>query len=126
MGSRTYSTSVDIWSIGCIFAEMVTAKPLFPGQSEEDQLSKIFQLLGTPDPKEWPSMKELPEYKDNSFPAYEGTGFDVIFPQLDADGLDLIKKCLHTTLTNVFLLKRQCDMLFSTRCVNKCQEDDRN
>jgi cyclin-dependent kinase len=45
MGSKTYSTSVDIWSIGCIFAEMVTKKPLFPGTSNEDQLQKIFKYL---------------------------------------------------------------------------------
>jgi cyclin-dependent kinase len=45
MGSKTYSTSVDIWSIGCIFAEMVTKKPLFPGTSNEDQLQKIFKYF---------------------------------------------------------------------------------
>lgn len=42
MGSKKYSTSVDIWSVGCIFAELVNKKPLFQGQSEEDQLDKIF------------------------------------------------------------------------------------
>jgi serine/threonine protein kinase len=45
MGSKTYSTSVDIWSTGCIFAEMVTKKPLFPGTSNDDQLLKIFKYL---------------------------------------------------------------------------------
>jgi len=45
MGSKTYSTSVDIWSIGCIFAEMVTKKPLFPGSSDEDELQKIFKYF---------------------------------------------------------------------------------
>lgn len=45
MGSKTYSTSVDLWSIGCIFAEMVTKKPLFPGTSNEDELAKIFKYL---------------------------------------------------------------------------------
>ncbi|KAK0598108.1 hypothetical protein LWI29_031714 [Acer saccharum] len=43
LGSRNYSTSVDVWSIGCIFAEMVNQKPLFPGMSEIDQLHKIFR-----------------------------------------------------------------------------------
>jgi cyclin-dependent kinase len=63
MGSRKYSTSVDIWSVGCIFSEMVTGRPLFPGQSDADQLSKIFEILGTPDLETWPGMKELPEFK---------------------------------------------------------------
>ena len=45
LGSRNYSTSVDVWSIGCIFAEMVNQKPLFPGMSEIDQLHKIFRFF---------------------------------------------------------------------------------
>src|SRR3954470_18060048 len=47
LGSRKYSTSVDIWSVGCIFAEMVNARPLFPGASDADQLVKIFKILGS-------------------------------------------------------------------------------
>ena len=43
MGSRNYSTPVDIWSIGCIFAEMSDGSPLFPGSSEQDQLMRIFR-----------------------------------------------------------------------------------
>ena len=46
MGSRRYSTPVDIWSIGCIFAEMSNGRPLFPGTSESHQLSLIFRALG--------------------------------------------------------------------------------
>jgi len=56
MGSINYSTQVDIWSVGCIFAEMINHAPLFPGQQEEDQLLKIFKAMGTPDPEEWPEM----------------------------------------------------------------------
>jgi cyclin-dependent kinase len=44
MGSKKYSTSVDIWSVGCIFAELVNKKPLFSGASEDDQLDKIFKV----------------------------------------------------------------------------------
>ncbi|KAK4365074.1 hypothetical protein RND71_016432 [Anisodus tanguticus] len=43
LGSRHYSTPVDVWSVGCIFAEMVTQRPLFPGDSEIDELFKIFR-----------------------------------------------------------------------------------
>jgi cyclin-dependent kinase len=45
LGSRHYSTAVDVWSAGCIFAEMATHKPLFPGDSEIDELFKIFRYL---------------------------------------------------------------------------------
>jgi serine/threonine protein kinase len=63
MGSKNYSTSIDIWSVGCIFAEMVLMKPLFQGNSEKDQLKKIFKLLGVPSSESWPGLTELPEYK---------------------------------------------------------------
>ncbi|CAG8715515.1 2897_t:CDS:2, partial [Scutellospora calospora] len=51
MGSRQYSTSIDVWSAGCIFAEMASGRPLFPG------------VLGTPTEETWPRVSQLPEYK---------------------------------------------------------------
>ena len=54
LGSRNYSTSIDMWSIGCILAEMATGRALFPGKSNDDQLLKIFALLGTPNETVWP------------------------------------------------------------------------
>lgn len=51
----SYATSVDIWSTGCIFAEMFRRKPLFCGNSEVDQLGKIFAVIGLPSEEEWPS-----------------------------------------------------------------------
>lgn len=49
LGVHYYSTAIDIWSLACIFAEIVCGKPLFSGDSEIDQLFRIFQTLGTPD-----------------------------------------------------------------------------
>jgi len=63
LGSRTYSTSIDIWSAGCIMAEMFTGKPLFPGTTNEDQLSRIFRVMGTPTERTWPGLSQFPEYK---------------------------------------------------------------
>lgn len=63
LGSKNYSTSVDIWSIGCIMVEMLNQKPLFPGSSEQDQLKKIFKIMGTPDATKWPGIADLPDWK---------------------------------------------------------------
>ena len=49
LGLKQYSTPVDVWSVGCIFAEIVMNRPLFPGDSEIDELFKVFRTLGTPD-----------------------------------------------------------------------------
>lgn len=62
LGNKRYNTSIDIWSAGCIFAEMVMCEPLFPGIDEEDQLLKIFQVLGSPTEDTWPGITRLPRY----------------------------------------------------------------
>lgn len=93
MGSKNYSTSVDIWSIGCIFAEIVNRRPLFAGQNEEDQLMKIFKGRGTPDAEEWPGLKDLPLYKPD-YPQYKGELLSKLVPALDEQGLDLMDKML--------------------------------
>jgi negative regulator of PHO system len=49
LGSRTYSTSIDVWSCGCIFAEMISGVPLFRGRDNADQLLHSMRIIGTPD-----------------------------------------------------------------------------
>ena len=97
LGNKTYGTTVDMWSIGTIFAEMVTGKPLFTGNSENDQLKKIFAIMGTPTENHAPSLRELPEWGvgDNNFENNVPKNFKEIFPNLDAEGLDLIQKFLQ-------------------------------
>nr|CAH8829476.1 unnamed protein product [Trichobilharzia regenti] len=64
LGAKLYTTSIDMWSAGCIFAEMSNAgRTLFPGYDVEDQLQRIFKLLGTPTESTWPSVVELPDYE---------------------------------------------------------------
>lgn len=53
--NSSYATPIDIWSVGCVFAELFMRRALFPGQSELDTLSKIFDLIGTPKPEQWPA-----------------------------------------------------------------------
>ncbi|KAG1666708.1 Cyclin-dependent kinase 2 [Nymphon striatum] len=93
LGSRLYSTSVDVWSLGCIFSEMLTKRALFPGDSEIDQLFRIFRSLGTPDERIWPGVTRLPDFK-SSFPKWMSQEISKMIPMLDEDGLDLINKLL--------------------------------
>lgn len=94
MGSNKYSTPVDIWSVGCIFAEMVNGAPLFPGSSDEDQLKRIFKVLGTPNKNTWPGMKDLPELKVN-YANYPQQDMKKIVPRLDDAGIDLLMRMLE-------------------------------
>jgi len=93
MGSKKYSTPIDIWSAGCIFAEMVTGKALFPGKDSNDQLQKIFKLMGTPVEETWPNVVELPEYRKD-FHYYPAQPLEVIVPGLDQTGYDLLSVML--------------------------------
>lgn len=94
LGVRHYSTPVDVWSIGCIFAEMINHGPLFAGDSEIDELFKIFQVLGTPTEETWPNVSELPDYQDG-FPKWSAKPWESLCPALDEDGVDLLRQMLQ-------------------------------
>ena len=70
LGTKEYSTAVDMWSVGCIFAEFVLKGPLFPGKTEIDQINRIFKELGTPTEKIWKGVTELPNMKKINFSEY--------------------------------------------------------
>uniref|UniRef100_A0AAX7T5U4 Cell division protein kinase 5 n=1 Tax=Astatotilapia calliptera TaxID=8154 RepID=A0AAX7T5U4_ASTCA len=93
-GAKLYSTSIDMWSAGCIFAELANAgRPLFPGNDVDDQLKRIFRLLGTPTEEQWPTMTKLPDYKP--YPMYPATTSLVnVVPKLSSTGRDLLQNLL--------------------------------
>lgn len=94
LGSRHYSTPVDMWSIGCIFAEMISGNPLFTGTSEKSQLDTIFRHLGTPNESTFPGITQLPEWKAD-FPLYSApSSVVVLVPNIDDDGADLLTALL--------------------------------
>ena len=107
MGAKDYSTPIDIWAIGCIFAEMVTKRPLFAGDSELDQLYRIFRILGTPSEDIWPGVTKLRDYK-TTFPKWPSIPLQNLVSNLNLDvfGLDLLnvvniqlRECLNMTQT---------------------------
>lgn len=93
LGSPRYSTPVDIWSIGCIFAEMASRRPVFRGDSEIDQLFRIFRTLSTPNEDSWPGVSQLPDYK-TSFPSWRTNVLPQSVKNLDENGLDLLQRML--------------------------------
>ncbi|GFQ03770.1 cyclin-dependent kinase c-1 [Phtheirospermum japonicum] len=60
LGATKYGPAVDMWSVGCIFAELLYGKPILPGKNEPEQLNKIFELCGTPDEVTWPGVSKIP------------------------------------------------------------------
>jgi len=99
LGSTKYSSQVDIWGVGCIFAEMVTGRPVFAGASDTDQLIKIFKIIGTPTKSDWPLMTESPEYHNKfgieGIPYFPGKKLKSVVPRLPAVGLDLLEHMLQ-------------------------------
>ena len=93
LGINEYSTPVDIWSIGCIFAELILKQPLFKGEYEIEQLFKIFHVLGTPNRDIWPDVETLPNYSPD-FPKFKQIKFEDYFIGLDKNGIDLLKQML--------------------------------
>ncbi|KZV39976.1 cyclin-dependent kinase G-2 [Dorcoceras hygrometricum] len=65
LGAKQYSTAIDMWSLGCIMAELLSKEPLFNGKTEVEQLDKIFKILGTPNETIWPGFSKLPGVKVN-------------------------------------------------------------
>ncbi|KAI8639745.1 serine/threonine-protein kinase pef1 [Parasitella parasitica] len=94
LGSRMYSTSIDIWAAGCIMAEMYTGRPLFPGNSNEHQLQEIFRKMGTPTEQTWPGLTQFPEYKQPThIDPRQNIGLTI--PNMDAKGIDLLNRMLQ-------------------------------
>lgn len=95
MGETQYDKAIDMWSIGCIFAELVRHEPIFPGNSELDQINKLFSMLGTPNDTIWPGFSELPHVKRMRFSQYPASKLNVGYRNLMTEaGFDLLSRLL--------------------------------
>ncbi|BGP55241.1 Cyclin-dependent kinase catalytic subunit [Rhodotorula sphaerocarpa] len=91
---RTYTHEVDVWSSATIFAEMASGLPLVPGDSEIDQIFKIFRLMGTPTVQTWPGLAQMPDNKQ-SFPKWQPADLRKLLPEMDDRGLHLLHSMLQ-------------------------------
>jgi len=93
--AKGYTKDMDIWSVGCILAEMFCNKPLFPGKNYLDQISKIQEVLGTPTEEDTAFIKNAKAKAFlSSLPERPKVGWPKLFPKADEKGLDLLDKLL--------------------------------
>ena len=94
LGSSLYSVSVDLWSIGCIFTELLLNKPLMPGKSEANQLDLIVHYLGTPSEAIWPGFQYLPYVNKFTLKQQPYNNLTQKFSDVSEEGLKLINSFL--------------------------------
>ncbi|KAK4043248.1 hypothetical protein C8A01DRAFT_13197 [Parachaetomium inaequale] len=100
LGAARYGASIDMWSVGCIFGELLTREPLLQGRNEVDELTKIFELCGVPTDESWPGFRRLPNARTLRLPPSSGgktASGSVIrakFPLLTAAGVGLLNGLL--------------------------------
>jgi len=93
-GATDYTTAIDVWSIGCVLAEMLLGQPLFPGESGVDQLVEIIKVLGTPTKEEIHAMN--PNYTEFKFPQIKAHPWTKVFSKrMPPDAVDLVSKLLQ-------------------------------
>ncbi|KAF5764828.1 putative protein-serine/threonine kinase CMGC-GSK family [Helianthus annuus] len=93
-GATEYTTAIDVWSAGCILAELLLGQPLFPGENAVDQLVEIIKVLGTPTREEIRCMN--PNYNDFRFPQMKGFPWHKVFPKrMPAEAVDLASRLLQ-------------------------------
>ena len=92
-GAKYYGKSMDMWSVGCIFAELLNKRPFFNGNTAIDQLNKIFTTLGTPDEEDWPGLNYLPNYMP--FEPSPKISFSKAFPNASVEARDLLRNMLE-------------------------------
>ena len=93
-GATEYTTSIDLWSAGCVIAEMILQQPIFSGESSLEQIVEIIKVLGTPNKSQIQAMN--PEYKEYKFPILKHESWETVFKgkNMPKEFFDLIDKML--------------------------------
>ncbi|MCJ1418200.1 regulator of ime2 [Xylographa parallela] len=111
-GATNYTTKIDVWSTGCVMAELMLGQPLFPGESGIDQLVEIIKVLGTPTREQIRTMN--PNYMEHKFPQIKPHPFNKVFRKTTPDAIDLIAALLEYTPTQrLSAIEAMCDPFFN-------------
>ncbi|GAB4861821.1 Shaggy- protein kinase theta [Ancistrocladus abbreviatus] len=93
-GATEYTTAIDMWSVGCVLAELLLGQPLFPGESGVDQLVEIIKILGTPTREEIKCMN--PNYNEFKFPQIKAHPWHKVFhKRMPPEAVDLVSRFLQ-------------------------------
>ncbi|XP_004492676.1 shaggy-related protein kinase theta-like [Cicer arietinum] len=93
-GATEYTTAIDVWSAGCVLAELLLGQPMFPGESGVDQLVEIIKVLGTPTREEIKCMN--PNYTEFKFPQIKAHPWHKIFhKRMPHEAVDLVSRMLQ-------------------------------
>ncbi|PPQ78902.1 hypothetical protein CVT26_011711, partial [Gymnopilus dilepis] len=105
LGAKHYTKAIDCWAVGCVMAELISLRPIFKGEEakldgkknvpfQKDQLLKIFEVLGKPNEKDWPSLVEMPEYTNMKRLDYGDSRLEswLLARSNDRTALDLLEK----------------------------------
>eukprot|EP00066_Takifugu_rubripes_P016885 XP_011606151.1 PREDICTED: serine/threonine-protein kinase MAK [Takifugu rubripes] len=93
--SSNYSSAIDLWAVGCIMAELYTLRPLFPGNSEVDEIFKICQVLGTVKKTDWPEGYQLASAMNFRFPQCVPTHLKTLIPHASNEAIALMRDLLQ-------------------------------
>ncbi|XP_031127375.1 shaggy-related protein kinase alpha-like isoform X1 [Ipomoea triloba] len=97
-GATEYTTAIDVWSVGCVMAELLLGHPLFPGESGVDQLVEIIKILGTPTREEIKCMN--PNYTEFKFPQIKAHPWHKVFnKRMPPEAVDLVSRLLQYSPT---------------------------
>eukprot|EP00730_Choanoeca_flexa_P014689 TRINITY_DN6516_c0_g1_i1.p1 TRINITY_DN6516_c0_g1~~TRINITY_DN6516_c0_g1_i1.p1 ORF type:complete len:425 (+),score=73.03 TRINITY_DN6516_c0_g1_i1:175-1449(+) len=95
LGSTKYTGDIDMWGVGCIFGEMISGRPLFPGTDNPDQIKLIFRTLGSPSPDAWAELSALPHAEELApRKTYAPEPMNSLLPRLDKLGTQLLQQLL--------------------------------
>ncbi|XP_076281206.1 cyclin-dependent kinase 20 [Lasioglossum baleicum] len=99
-GAKYYTAAIDMWSIGCIFGELLNKSPLFPGETDIEQLAIVLKYLGSPTSETWPELTTLPDYNKITFPYHVGLSWEDIIEDAQPEAIDLLSKILIYNSSN--------------------------